>query len=152
MVAKAAAEYRENPLMAATAYACNLDKAILIGMCKYAKSSGISEMHIEEIWRRTTDAIVAYGQRASNGGLEMPPWTVFEQSLHRLVVEGMLVLVVNRFKKSSSSRSSNAAIATSGRLLNIDDALFEPRLIHSDIIAALRGVKDPMCLAAWPTS
>jgi metal-sulfur cluster biosynthetic enzyme len=152
MVTRAAAEYRENPLMTATAHACNLDKAILIGMCKYAKSTGVSEMQIEEIWRRTTDAVSAYGQRAAGGRLEMPPWAVFEQALHRLVSEGLLVLVVNRYRKSGGGRSSSVTGAMSTRPWNIDDALFEPRLIHSDILAALRDVKDPMCSAAWPNS
>lgn len=150
MVTKAAAEYRENPLMAATAHACDLDKAILIGMCKYAKSTGVSEMQIEEIWRRTTDAVSAYGQRAVGGRLDMPPWSVFEQALHRLVSEGLLVLVVNRFRKAGGNHTSSVPADLSTRPWSIDDALFEPRLIHSDILAALRDIKDPMALAAWP--
>lgn len=147
MVNKAAAEYRENPLMAATSYACNLDKAIFIGMCKYAKSTGVSEMHIEEIWQRTTDVVNSYGTFASGGKLEMPPWAGFEQAMNRLVNSGLLVRVVNRFKKSTPSIGVDTM-----SMANIDDALFEPRLIHSDIIAALRDIKDPMCLAAWPSS
>mmetsp|Transcript_8442 Transcript_8442/g.12583 ORF Transcript_8442/g.12583 Transcript_8442/m.12583 type:complete len:183 (+) Transcript_8442:1522-2070(+) len=146
MVNRAAAEYRENPMMLATGSACDLDKAILIGMCKYAKSTGISEMFVEEIWERCNDTISAYGRQASSGALEAPPWPVFEDALQRLVSQG-LIMLISKSGAMAPVNTTNSRKST----WTIDEAVFAPRLIHSDIIAALRDAKDPMCRAAWPT-
>ena len=143
MVTRAAAEYKENPLMVATGAACNLDKAIFIGMCRYNRSTGVAEMTVEETWDRTRDVIEEYGKFAAGGGLDtLPPWPVFHEALSRLVQQGMLNVVGS----SSAVRQQSAR----GVFTYSTHTMLSPRLLHSDIVAALKDVKDPMAAEVWP--
>lgn len=139
MVTRAAAEYKENPMMIATGAACNLDKAIFIGMCRYNKSTGVSEMTVEEIWERTCDVVHEFGKFAAGGGLEdVPPWPVFHEGLCRLVQQGMLGVTGGGGGGRQQGEFSYSATT-----------MLSPRLLHTDITAALRDAKDPIALAVW---
>jgi hypothetical protein len=147
MVSRAAAEYKENPLMIATGAACNLDKAIFIGMCRYNKSTGVAEMTVEEIWDRTCDVIHDYGKYAAGGGLEVvPPWSVFHEALSRQVQQGMLSIT------SGGAAGRQQQGGSSGVFLYSASTMLSPRLLHSDITAALRDAEDPIAAAVWSTS
>lgn len=142
MVTRAAAEYKENPLMIATGAACNLDKAIFIGMCRCHNSTGVEEMTVEEIWNRTCDVIHDYGKVAEGGGLDStPPWARFDRALNRLVQQGMLSVVAGGGRQGGSRVFTYSA-----------STMLAPRLPHNDITAALKDAKDPMAAAVWGVS
>jgi 3-methyladenine DNA glycosylase Tag len=121
MVMKAATEYKENPLIQAVCRCCILDQALFICMCKHHRASGITEMTIDNIWDRFQDMLDKYPSHV----IETPPWTVFEESIARLVNQGLLI------RKDLKSNFS------------IDYAIFSPRLSHSDIEIALRQAAGP---------
>lgn len=142
MVSLAAAEYKENPMMIATGAACNFDKAIFIGMCLYNKSTGVAEMTVEEIWDRTCDIIHEYGKFAASGGLdEVPPWSVFDEALARLVQQGMLSITAGGGVGKQQGGSGIFSYSAT--------TMLSPRLLHSDITAALRSAGDPIAAAVW---
>lgn len=146
MVSLAAAEYKENPLMIATGAACNLDKAIFIGMCRCNNSTGVEEMTVEEIWNRTCDVIHDHGRVAAGGGLDAPPpWAVFDWALDRLVQSGMLNVLAGGGGGGGRQGASRVFTYSTHTML-------APRLPHNDIIAALRDADDPMAAAVWGTN
>jgi hypothetical protein len=145
MVSRAAAEYKENPMMIATGAACNFDKAIFIGMCRYNKSTGVAEMTVEEIWDRTCDVIHEYGKYAEGGGLDVvPPWVVFDEALARLIQQGMLGV--------TSGGGTGKQQGASGGFTYSATTMLSPRLLHSDITAALRSTNDPLAAAVWDSN
>jgi hypothetical protein len=59
LVARAVAEYKEDPLMLRTAKCCQLEKAILVAMCKHAKITDTGNMTLEDVWNRLCDLLHA---------------------------------------------------------------------------------------------
>ncbi len=130
VVNRAAAEYRENPLMIATKCSCDLDISVFLAMTKHTKHTGMTGMIAEEIYEYTTDIIRLCEGMGSGCHLECPPWRIFQECLTRLVEYGLLSVTQERKSGNSS--------------------LYGTRLNHNDIIAALRDENHPMIAKVFP--
>lgn len=138
MVTRAATEYRENPLMIATRYACDLDISIFLALSKHAKNTGVSSLTLLELWEDTQNVISAVGVHGSLGPLECPPWPVFKEAICRLLDQGLLV---------ASDRPSVVPIGT----FNPDDRTkYQTNLSYNDVLVALRDGKNKMVKELFP--
>jgi hypothetical protein len=139
MVTRAATEYRENPLMIATRYACDLDISIFLALSRHAKNTGMSSLSLLDLWEDTQNIISSVGVHGSTGTLICPPWPVFKEAICRLLDQGLLL---------ASDRPSVVAIGT----FNPDDQTrFQTNLSFNDVLVALRDGKNKMTQELFPT-
>lgn len=138
MVTRAATEYRENPLMIATRYACDLDISIFLALSKHAKNTGICGLKLLELWEDTQNVITSVGAHGTLGSLQCPPWPIFKEAVCRLLDQGLLI---------ASDRPSVVPIGT----FNPDDQTkFQTNLSYNDVLVALRDGKNKMVMELFP--
>jgi Cdc6-like AAA superfamily ATPase len=138
MVTRAAIEYREDPLMIATRYACDLDIAIFLALSKHTKNTGMSHLTLLELWDDCQNIIISVGVHGTTGPLLCPPWPVFKEAICRLLDQGLLL---------ASDRPSVVPIGT---FHPNDQTKFQTNLSYNDVLVALRDGKNQMAIELFP--
>jgi Cdc6-like AAA superfamily ATPase len=138
MVTRAALEYREDPLMIATRYACDLDIAIFLALSKHAKNTGVSSLTLLELWEDTQNIITSVGAHGTTGSLTCPPWPVFKEAICRLLDQGLLIA------------SDRPSVVPVGTFHPNDQTKFQTNLSYNDVLVALRDGKNQMAKELFP--
>ncbi len=140
-IKEAAEEYRETPLIASINRSCNLDKAILVSICKHIVLSGSLGMTSDDIWGRLTDLIAAIKTKIAlnigntqnievelleNLHLEVPPMNIFIERLIVLCDRGILK---RSFAKFTGDYITNAVISSRLQVSDIKSALLKTPFI-----------------------
>lgn len=91
VVNRAANEYKQTPLMSLTRSSCPLYKAILVSIIIHNRAHGGSvNISSDELHRRLTDTI--HNMRTHpNFSLKLPPYSVYLDSIDRMIDEGFLI-------------------------------------------------------------
>lgn len=146
IVNRAAEEYREDPFRASIRNSCQLDKAILCCFYIHFKACGDMHLGVPMLWNRLQDFLSLVHSRNRNNNddnnnsinssgsgisLLLPPYSVFEEAVNRLLTHGMI-------KKVNNKGYSGAQ-----HLSDIVPRLLQVSLVpqFADVIAALR--QDP---------
>ena len=95
-VQKSVAEYRETPLLSALTNSCQLDKAIIICICKHIHASGITTATNNEVFLRLTDLDLMIANEIKKNpsfklkNFRIPSIGVFNERISALQSRGIL--------------------------------------------------------------
>lgn len=82
-------EYKGSPMMATISNGCALDKAVILTMCKNYNVNGETETIISDLWDRLLD-FFRLSFKDPLVKLHQPPYFIFEESLERIINQGLV--------------------------------------------------------------